>query len=103
MQKQMPTKAAADAAFDQRIKQQLATTDANDMLYQFDASLDYNPEPKLESIVTHLLAINSADDQVNPPEIGVMEKEIKRVKNGRFILLPITDETRGHGTHTIAS
>jgi len=103
MQKQMPSKAAADAAFDQRIKQQLGTTDANDMLYQFDSSRDYNPEPKLESIVTHLLAVNSADDQVNPPEIGVMEKEIKRVKNGRFILLPITDETRGHGTHTIAS
>jgi homoserine O-acetyltransferase len=103
MQKQMPSKAAADTAFDQRIKQQLATTDANDMLYQFDASRDYNPEPKLELITTHLLAINSADDQVNPPEIGVMEKEIKRVKNGRFILLPITDETRGHGTHTIAS
>jgi len=103
MQKQMPTKAAADAAFDQRIKQSLATTDANDMLYQFDSSRDYNPEPKLESITTHLLAINSADDQVNPPELGVMEKEIKRVKNGRFVLLPITDETRGHGTHTIAS
>ncbi|HYJ90608.1 MAG TPA: alpha/beta fold hydrolase [Pyrinomonadaceae bacterium] len=103
MQKQMPSKAAADAAFDQRIKQQLATYDANDMLYQFDASRDYNPEPKLEAITTHLLAINSADDQVNPPELGVMEKEIKRVKNGRFVLLPITDETRGHGTHTIAS
>jgi len=103
MQKQMPTKAAADAAFDARIKQSLSTTDANDMLYQFDSSRDYNPEPKLESITTHLLAVNSADDQVNPPELGVMEKEIKRVKNGRFVLLPITDETRGHGTHTIAS
>jgi len=103
MQKQMPTKAATDAAFDARVKQSLATTDANDMLYQFDSSRDYNPEPKLESITTHLLAINSADDQVNPPELGVMEREIKRVKNGRYVLLPITDETRGHGTHTIAS
>ena len=101
MQKQMPTKAAADAAFDQTMKQRLATTDANDMLYQFDASRDYNPEPKLESIKTHLLAINSADDAVNPPELGIAEKQIKRIKNGRFILLPITDETRGHGTHTI--
>ena len=101
MQKQMPTKAAADAAFDQTMKQRLATTDANDMLYQFDASRDYNPEPKLESIKTHLLAINSADDAVNPSELGIAEKQIKRVKNGRFILLPITDETRGHGTHTI--
>jgi len=103
MQKQMPTKAAADSAFDARIKQMLASYDANDMLYQFDASRDYNPEPNLEKITTHLLAVNSADDQVNPPELGVMEREIKRVKNGRFVLLPITDETRGHGTHTIAS
>jgi homoserine O-acetyltransferase len=101
MQKQMPTKAAADAAFDQRIKQQLTTTDANDMLYQFDSSRDYNPEPKLETIKAHLLAINSADDVVNPPELGIMEQQIKRVKLGRFVLLPITDETRGHGTHTI--
>lgn len=103
MQKQMPTKAAADAAFDQRVKQQLATTDANDMLYQFDASRDYNPEPKLEAIKAHLLAVNSADDAVNPPELGIMEQQIKRVKLGRFILLPITNETRGHGTHTVAS
>jgi homoserine O-acetyltransferase len=103
MQKQMPSKAAADAAFDQRIKQMLTSYDANDMLYQFDASRDYNPEPILEKITTHLLAVNSADDQVNPPELGLMEKEIKRVKNGRFVLLPTTDETRGHGTHTIAS
>ena len=103
MQKQMPTKAAADAAFDNRIKQMLAAYDANDMLYQFDSSRDYNPEPKLESITTYLYAVNSADDQVNPPELGVMEREIKRVRNGRYILLPITNETRGHGTHTVAS
>jgi homoserine O-acetyltransferase len=102
MQKQMPTKAAADTAFDARIKQVLSAYDANDMLYQFDSSRDYNPKPKLETITTHLLAIDSADDQVNPPELGVMVKEIKLVKNGRFILLPITEETRGHGTHTIA-
>ena len=93
MQKQMPTKAAADTAFDARIKQLLTSYDANDMLYQFDSSRYYNPEPKLETITTHLLAVNSADDQVNPPELGIMEKQIKRVKNGRFILLPITDET----------
>ena len=103
MQKQMPSKVAADAAFDQTMKQRLATTDANDLLYQVDASRDYNPEPNLEEIKTQLLAVNSADDAVNPPEIGVVEKQIKRVKNGRFILLPITDETRGHGTHTIPS
>lgn len=101
MQKQLPSKAAADTAFDAAMKQRLAATDANDLLYQVDASRDYNPAPKLEMIKTHLLAINSADDAVNPPELGIVETEIKRVKNGRFILLPITDETRGHGTHTI--
>jgi homoserine O-acetyltransferase len=103
MQKQMPTKAAADAGFDLRVKQGLATTDANDMLYYFDASRDYNPEPKLETIKTHLLAINSADDAVNPPELGIIEQQIKRVKNGRFVMIPISDETRGHGTHTVAA
>ena len=103
MQKQMPGKTEADAAFDQTMKQRLAATDANDLLYQVDASRDYNPEPKLDLIKTHLLAVNSADDAVNPPELGILEKVIKRVRNGRFILLPITDETRGHGTHTIAS
>lgn len=101
MQKQAPTKEAADKAFDETMKARLATTDANDLLYQVDASRDYNPQPKLETIKAHLLAINSADDAVNPPELAIVEKEIKRVKNGRFILLPITDETRGHGTHTI--
>ncbi|HEV7645382.1 MAG TPA: alpha/beta fold hydrolase [Pyrinomonadaceae bacterium] len=103
MQKLGPSKDAADKMFDDTMKQRLAATDANDLLYQVDASRDYNPQPKLETIKTHLLAINSADDAVNPPELEIVEKEIKRVKNGRFILLPITDETRGHGTHTIAA
>lgn len=101
MQKQAPSKDAADKLFDAQVKQRLATTDANDLLYQVDASHDYNPQPDLEKINAPLLAINSADDAVNPPELGIVEKEIKRVKNGRFILLPITDETRGHGTHTL--
>jgi homoserine O-acetyltransferase len=103
MQKQAPNKDAADKLFDSQMKSRLATTDANDLLYQVDASRDYNPQPDLEKIKAPLLAINSADDAVNPPELGIVEKEIKRVKNGRFILLPITDETRGHGTHTIPS
>ena len=102
MQKQGPTKADADKAFDELVKRDLAAYDANDMLYYFDASRDYNPRPLLETIKTRLLAVNSADDAVNPPELGIVEREIKRVKNGRFILLPISDETRGHGTHTIA-
>jgi homoserine O-acetyltransferase len=103
MQKQMPTKAAADVALDARMKQLLANTDANDMLYYFDSSRDYNPEPDLEKITTRLLAINSSDDAVNPPELGIMEQQIKRVKNGKFILIPISDKTRGHGTHTVAN
>lgn len=103
MQKQAPSKDAADKMFDDTMKSRLAATDANDLLYQVDASRDYNPAPKLETIKAQLFAVNSADDAVNPPELGIVEKEIKRVKNGRVILLPITDETRGHGTHTIAA
>jgi homoserine O-acetyltransferase len=74
--------------------------DANDMLYYFDASRDYDPSPRLEQIAAPLLAINSADDLVNPPELGLMEKLMPRVRHGRYILLPITSETRGHGTHS---
>ena len=103
MQKQMPSKATADSAFDATMKARLASTDANDLLYQVDASRDYDPQPKLEPIKAKLLAVNSADDAVNPPELGIVEKEIKRVRYGRFVLLPITEETRGHGTHTIAA
>lgn len=103
MQKQGPTRDAADKLFDAAVKSRLATTDANDLLYQVDASRDYNPQPDLEKIKAPLLAVNSADDAVNPPELGVVEREIKRVKNGRFILIPISDETRGHGTHTVAA
>jgi homoserine O-acetyltransferase len=73
------------------------------MIYYFDASREYNPSPMLEKIKAPLIAINSADDLINPPELGIMEQEIKRVKNGRYVLLRITDQTRGHGTHTIAS
>ena len=74
--------------------------DANDLIYQFDSSRFYDPSPHLEEIAAPLLAINSADDQVNPPELGILEREIKRVPNGRAVVLPITDETRGHGTHS---
>ena len=77
--------------------------DANDLIYQLDASREYNPQPKLEMIKAPLVAVNSADDFINPPELGIVEREIKRVKRGKFVLLPITEQTRGHGTHTIAS
>jgi homoserine O-acetyltransferase len=100
-QKQAPTREAADKFYADRVKPAVARLDANDLLYQLDASREYNPAPKLEMIRAPLLAINSADDMINPPELGLMEGEIKRVKRGRFVLLPITDQTRGHGTHTL--
>jgi homoserine O-acetyltransferase/O-succinyltransferase len=100
MQKEEPTRDTADAYLAARIAQGLKTTDANDMLYYFDASRNYNPEPQLEKITAPLTAINSADDQINPPELKIIDKDIQRVKNGKYVLLPITDQTRGHGTHT---
>jgi len=100
-QKQAPTREAADRFFDNLVSGQLRRADANDMLYAFDASRDYDPAPKLEKIRAPLFAINSADDQVNPPVLGIAEREIKRVKRGRFILIPISDQTRGHGIHSL--
>lgn len=100
-QRQAPTRDQADRMFDNMVRSRMASTDANDMLYQFDASRDYDPEPKLETIEAPLLAINSGDDQVNPPELGILETRTKRVKHGRAVLLPITDQTRGHGTHSL--
>jgi len=100
-QKNYPTRDKADAYLIHQRELRNAATDANDMLYYFNASRNYNPDPNLEKIKARVLYINSADDQINPPELGLPEQEIKRVKDGRFILLPITDQTRGHGTHTI--
>ena len=94
-----PTREKADAAFE-AIKERAAHLDANDMIYQFQSSATYNPEPELGKIKAPLDAINSADDQVNPPELGIMEREIKKVPRGRYILIPISDETRGHRTHS---
>ena len=83
------------------MKSRVAANDANDMLYQFNASRDYDPSPNLEKITAALLAINSADDVVNPPELGLMEKLMPRVKHGRYLLIPTSDATRGHGTHSL--
>jgi homoserine O-acetyltransferase len=102
-QNQAPTRATADEFFDRMVASRLRNTDANDMLYQFDASRDYDPAAGLETIRARLVAINSADDQVNPPELGILEREIKRVKHGRYVLIPISDQTRGHGTHSLPS
>jgi homoserine O-acetyltransferase len=95
--KAAPTREKADALLDARMKAPFPA-DANDTLYQWDSSRDYNPSPSLERIQAALLAINSADDERNPPENGVLEREIKRVKNGRVFLIPGSPETAGHGT-----
>jgi homoserine O-acetyltransferase len=97
-----PTRETAEKFYLDRFKPAVVRLDANDLIYQLDASREYNPAPKLETIKAPLIAVNSADDFINPPELGMIEKEIKRVKRGRFIMIPISSETRGHGTHTIA-
>jgi homoserine O-acetyltransferase len=95
-----PTREKADSAIRAYLDANTRGKDANDVIYQFDASSTYDPSPDLEKIKAHVLAINSADDFVNPPELGIVEALMPRVKNAKFILLPITDQTRGHGTHS---
>ena len=95
--KAAPTRAKADALLDARLKAPY-TLDANDALYQWDSSRDYNPSGGLERIEATVLAINSADDERNPPELKIMERELKRVKDGRLYLIPASEDTRGHGT-----
>jgi homoserine O-acetyltransferase len=102
-QKEAPTLAKTDEALDKFVEQIVKTDDANDVLYALEASRDYDPGPNLEKIRAPLLAINSADDLINPPELGILEREIKRVPHGRAIVIPTSDKTRGHGSHTIAS
>jgi homoserine O-acetyltransferase/O-succinyltransferase len=99
-QRQAPTRAAAETFLEARTSGYLKTLDANDMIYQYDASREYNPAPHLEKIRAPLYAVNSADDQVNPPELGILDREIKRAPRGRYILIPISDQTSGHGTHS---
>jgi len=101
LQKQYPTRDQADSYLDQYVKNRMAAMDANDTLYAFDASRNYDPSSKLDQITAPVMFINSADDVINPPELGIAEREIKKVKKGRFVLLPITDQTRGHGTHSL--
>jgi homoserine O-acetyltransferase/O-succinyltransferase len=100
-QKLAPTRAQADKLIDDRLAAPFRA-DANDYLYAWDSSRDYNASPGLEKIEAALLAINSADDERNPPETGIMERELKRVKNGRLLLIPASEETRGHGTTGMA-
>jgi homoserine O-acetyltransferase/O-succinyltransferase len=103
MQLALPTRDAADKFVDEYMQRELQSLDANDLLYQVDSSRDYDPSSGLEKIKAPLTQVNSGDDFINPPELGIAEREIKRVKNGRFILIPASDQTHGHGTHTWAA
>jgi homoserine O-acetyltransferase/O-succinyltransferase len=100
-QKDAPTRDSADAVINRWMDQRMRTTDANDFLYQYEASRDYDPSVALEKIQAPVVAINSADDLVNPPELGLMERLMPRVKRGKYVLIPISDRTRGHGTHSL--
>jgi homoserine O-acetyltransferase len=102
-QKEAPTLAKTDEVLDKFVEQIVKGDDANDVLYALEASHDYDPGSSLEKIRAPLLAINSADDLINPPELGILEREIKRVPHGRAIVIPLSDKTRGHGSHTIAA
>ena len=101
-QQEAPTVTQADHVIDDYVADYMKTGDANDIMYAVDASHDYDPGPGLEKIRVPLLAVNSADDLVNPPELGILQSEIGRVPHGRAIVVPFSDQTRGHGSHTIA-
>jgi homoserine O-acetyltransferase len=103
MQKNLATRDAADKYLDDSMKRITATLDANDLLYAVNASRNYDPSAKLETIKAPVMFVNSADDFINPPELGIAEREIKRVPHGKFVLIPVSDQTHGHGTHTWAA
>jgi homoserine O-acetyltransferase len=102
-QKEAPTRVKADALLEESVARSLKTSDANNILYAVSASRDYNPAPDLAKIQAPLLAINFEDDLINPPELGILEREIKNVKRGKAIVVPRSDRSRGHGTHTLAA
>jgi len=102
-QQMMPTLSESDRVLDAVIAQGIESSDANDVLYAFEASRDYDPGPALEKIRAPLFAVNTADDFIDPPELGILEREIKRVPRGRAVVIPLGPETRGHGTHTFAA
>jgi homoserine O-acetyltransferase len=102
MQKAYPTRETADKYVEQTLAQRIGESDANDVLYQIGASRTYDPSPKLEAIKARVTWVNSADDFINPPELGIAEREAKRLKNGTFVMLPASETTRGHGSHTWA-
>ena len=102
MQREMPKRDSVESYLDRTLPARIAQLDANDLIYQIDASRNYNPEPDLEKITAPLVWVNSGDDFINPPELGIAEKLMPRVKHGRYVLVPASDRTHGHGTHTWA-
>ena len=102
MQKSYPTRDAADKFLDDYFKSHLSDLDANDLLYQVNASRNYDPSPQLEKIMARVMWMNSGDDFINPPELGIAQHAAKRLKNGNFILIPASEQTHGHGSHTWA-
>ena len=103
MQKTLTDRDTVDRYLANQMRTRMATTDANDLLYQIDASRNYDPSPGLGAIEAPVMFVNSADDFINPPELGIAEREIAKVRRGRFVLLPASEQTRGHGTHTWAA
>ena len=102
-QQETPTLARTDAVLDAFVAAVMKSDDANDVLYALEASRDYDPAPGLAQIRAPLLAVNSADDLINPPELGILERAIPRVPHGRAVVLPMSAQTHGHGTHTLAA
>jgi homoserine O-acetyltransferase len=102
-QTEMPTLEHSDEVLDAYVTRETKALDANDVLYAVEASHDYDPGPGLVRIEAPVLAVNSADDLINPPELRILEREIARVRHGRAVLLPFSEKTRGHGTHTLAA
>jgi homoserine O-acetyltransferase len=102
-QQEAPTLARADEVIDAYVSEYSKSDDANDLLYTVAASYDYDPGPELAKITAPLLAVNSADDLINPPELGILEREIGRVPRGRAVVIPFSDRTHGHQSHTYAA
>jgi homoserine O-acetyltransferase len=103
LQNSLATRDSVDRYLKSQLATRMATTDANDLLHQVEASRHYDPSPGLERIVAPVMFVNSADDFINPPELGIAEREMKRVKRAKFVLIPASERTRGHGTHTWAA
>jgi homoserine O-acetyltransferase len=103
LQNSLATRDSVDPYLGAQLATRMANTDANDLLYQVEASRHYDPSPKLERIVAPVMFVNSADDFINPPELAIAEREVKRVKRAKFVLIPASERTRGHGSHTWAA